>query len=176
MRHIKDPRFQPLFDALPADVRAVADRNFALLKRDPKHPSLHFKVSRWRYVVDEDRPQVSSSLQSKARIASNGTGSAPMGSMMRDQALLGAQDGGKLKSWGRSETPEDVAKVKESYTGRYLRELLVRRAQRAEQEAGGGVGWMAGTNHSTNKGVVSVAPSSSRGGNQETQGLLVCTC
>ena len=46
MRHIKDPRFQPLFDALPADVRAVANRNFALLKSDPKHPSLHFKCIR----------------------------------------------------------------------------------------------------------------------------------
>jgi hypothetical protein len=33
MRHIKDPKFQPLFDALPADVRAVANRNFALLKK-----------------------------------------------------------------------------------------------------------------------------------------------
>ena len=46
MRHIKDPRFQPLFDALPADVRAVANRNFALLKSDPKDPSLHFKCIR----------------------------------------------------------------------------------------------------------------------------------
>lgn len=43
MRHFKDPRFQPLYDALPAHVRALADKNFALLKRDPKHPSLHFK-------------------------------------------------------------------------------------------------------------------------------------
>lgn len=43
MRHIKDPRFQPLYDALPADIRLLADKNFALLKGDPKHPSLHFK-------------------------------------------------------------------------------------------------------------------------------------
>jgi hypothetical protein len=40
MRHIKDPRFQPLFDALPAEVRAAAGKSFALLKQDPKHPSL----------------------------------------------------------------------------------------------------------------------------------------
>jgi len=46
MRHIKDPKFKPLFDTLPADVRAVANRNFALLKSDPKHPSLHFKCIR----------------------------------------------------------------------------------------------------------------------------------
>ena len=43
MRHFKDPRFQPFFDALPKNVRALADKNFALLKHDPKHPSLHFK-------------------------------------------------------------------------------------------------------------------------------------
>ncbi len=43
MRHIKDPAFQPLFDALPVKVKSLADKNFALLKLDPKHPSLHFK-------------------------------------------------------------------------------------------------------------------------------------
>jgi hypothetical protein len=43
MRHIKDPRFQPLFDALPAEIRTSAEKAFALLKQNPKHPSLHFK-------------------------------------------------------------------------------------------------------------------------------------
>jgi hypothetical protein len=43
VRHIKDPRFKPLYDALPSRVRELADKNFALLKQDPKHPSLHFK-------------------------------------------------------------------------------------------------------------------------------------
>jgi len=43
MRHIKDPRFQPLFDALPAEVRASAAKTFTLLKQNPKHPSLRFK-------------------------------------------------------------------------------------------------------------------------------------
>jgi hypothetical protein len=28
---------------LPKPVRTVADKNFQLLKSDPKHPSLHFK-------------------------------------------------------------------------------------------------------------------------------------
>jgi len=32
-----------LYKALPADVRDLADKNFALLKSDPRHPSLHFK-------------------------------------------------------------------------------------------------------------------------------------
>jgi hypothetical protein len=43
MRHFKDPDFLPLYDALPRQVRKLADKNFALLKHDPKHPSLHFK-------------------------------------------------------------------------------------------------------------------------------------
>jgi len=43
MRHFKDPDFRPLYDALPRQERKLADKNFALLKSDPKHPSLHFK-------------------------------------------------------------------------------------------------------------------------------------
>lgn len=43
MRHFKDPRFRPPYDALPANVRAQADKNFALLKQNPKHPSCIFK-------------------------------------------------------------------------------------------------------------------------------------
>lgn len=43
MRHFKDPKFKPLFDALPPRVQDAANRNFALLKQNPKHPSLHFK-------------------------------------------------------------------------------------------------------------------------------------
>jgi hypothetical protein len=30
-------------EAVPADVQALAHRNYALLKNDPFHPSLHFK-------------------------------------------------------------------------------------------------------------------------------------
>jgi hypothetical protein len=43
MRHFKDPSFQPLYNALPNAIRELADKNFVLLKIDPKHPSLHFK-------------------------------------------------------------------------------------------------------------------------------------
>src|SRR5262245_21458320 len=32
--HFKDPRFKPLYEALPARVRDVADKNFTLLKQD----------------------------------------------------------------------------------------------------------------------------------------------
>ena len=35
--------FWSLYRAQPANIQALADRAFALLKADPRHPSLHFK-------------------------------------------------------------------------------------------------------------------------------------
>lgn len=43
MRHFTTPRFWEYYGDLPADVRRLADKKFDLLKRDPMHPSLHFK-------------------------------------------------------------------------------------------------------------------------------------
>ena len=43
MKHYASPQFWRTYRQLPADVRALADKNFKLLKSDPKHPSLHFK-------------------------------------------------------------------------------------------------------------------------------------
>ncbi len=43
MTHHASPRFWRCYDALPASTRQVPDKNFELLKADPKHPSLHFK-------------------------------------------------------------------------------------------------------------------------------------
>lgn len=43
MRHFTSPRFWKCYGELPAGVRRLADKNFDLLKRDPSHPSLHFK-------------------------------------------------------------------------------------------------------------------------------------
>ena len=43
MRHLASPRFWALYRALPDEVRSLADKSFALLKADPRHPSLHFK-------------------------------------------------------------------------------------------------------------------------------------
>ena len=42
-RHLASPRFWTLYEALPTEVRVLADKNFALLKSDPRHPFLHFK-------------------------------------------------------------------------------------------------------------------------------------
>lgn len=43
MKHYASSRYWALYEALPKTVRALADKNFALLKSDPTHPSLHFK-------------------------------------------------------------------------------------------------------------------------------------
>ena len=43
MRHFADEDFWKLYDKLPLNVQRLADKNYELLKRDPYHPSLHFK-------------------------------------------------------------------------------------------------------------------------------------
>ena len=43
MRHRASPRFWTCYRQLPEDVRRLADESYQLLRRDPKHPSLHFK-------------------------------------------------------------------------------------------------------------------------------------
>ena len=43
MKHFASTRFWRLYEALPADVRAVADKNYELLRANPRHPSLHLK-------------------------------------------------------------------------------------------------------------------------------------
>ena len=43
MRHFASPEFWTADRLLPANIRALADKNFALLKSDPRHPSLQLK-------------------------------------------------------------------------------------------------------------------------------------
>lgn len=43
MKHFASRAFWDAYDKLPEQVRALADKNYALLKTDPRHPSLHFK-------------------------------------------------------------------------------------------------------------------------------------
>ena len=43
MSHKGNSRFWGLYDALSEETRARADKQFALLKVNPKHPSLRFK-------------------------------------------------------------------------------------------------------------------------------------
>ena len=44
MRHLASPTFWVAYRALPEEIRRLADKNFTLLKADPRHPSLHFKT------------------------------------------------------------------------------------------------------------------------------------
>jgi hypothetical protein len=41
--HRTTPQFWKRFDALPTQVQQLARKNFTLLQRDPRHPSLQFK-------------------------------------------------------------------------------------------------------------------------------------
>jgi hypothetical protein len=43
MRHFASADFWISYDALPAEVKSLADKSFALLKQDRKHPSLSLK-------------------------------------------------------------------------------------------------------------------------------------
>lgn len=44
MNHTASARFWRCYDGLPSEVRALADKNFSLLKANPAHPSLQFKL------------------------------------------------------------------------------------------------------------------------------------
>jgi hypothetical protein len=41
--HHASPEFWEFYRALPESVRSIADRNFAMLKENPRHPSLRLK-------------------------------------------------------------------------------------------------------------------------------------
>jgi len=43
LKHFASSKFWALYRALPAEVRELADKNYQLLKSNPRHPSLHFK-------------------------------------------------------------------------------------------------------------------------------------
>ena len=43
MKHFASSKFWALYQALPEEVRDLADKNYQLLKSNPRHPSLHFK-------------------------------------------------------------------------------------------------------------------------------------
>jgi len=43
LKHYASPKFWELYRALPGDIRELADKNYQLLKSNPRYPSLHFK-------------------------------------------------------------------------------------------------------------------------------------
>ena len=51
MNHFASRNFWKCYNALPAEIQELANKNFELLQEDPTHPSLHFKkVGRFRSV------------------------------------------------------------------------------------------------------------------------------
>jgi hypothetical protein len=43
MRHFASPAFWEAYRKLPDNIRTLADKNYALLRSDPHHPSLRLK-------------------------------------------------------------------------------------------------------------------------------------
>lgn len=43
MKHFTVPSFWESYKKLPKNIRFLADKNFAILKKEPYHPSLHLK-------------------------------------------------------------------------------------------------------------------------------------
>lgn len=43
MKHLTSSSFWEYFDLLPITVQELANKNYELLKKNPRHPSLHFK-------------------------------------------------------------------------------------------------------------------------------------
>jgi hypothetical protein len=43
LKHYASPEFWKCYQKLAQPIRDLADKNFALQKTDPQHPSLHFK-------------------------------------------------------------------------------------------------------------------------------------
>ncbi len=43
MKHFASPAFWEAYQRLPEQVRALANKNYALLKENPQHPSLKLK-------------------------------------------------------------------------------------------------------------------------------------
>jgi hypothetical protein len=51
LRHFASPNFWACYRRLPADARELANKNFELLKANPRHPSLHLKkIGKYRSV------------------------------------------------------------------------------------------------------------------------------
>jgi len=51
MIHFTSPSFWSAYESLPIPAQRVADKNFEILKRNPKHPSLHFKKARHYWTI-----------------------------------------------------------------------------------------------------------------------------
>jgi hypothetical protein len=55
--HHTTPHYWECYHSLPEKVQKIADKNYLLLKQNPKHPSLHFKKLKddlWSVRITQD--------------------------------------------------------------------------------------------------------------------------
>jgi hypothetical protein len=55
LRHFTSPDFWDAFKELPLEAQKLARENYALLKQNPRHPSLHLKKARGYWSVRVSR-------------------------------------------------------------------------------------------------------------------------
>ena len=55
LKHFTTSVFWQYYRQLPQEIQELADKNYELLKQDPKHPSLHFKKIRGLWSVRAGR-------------------------------------------------------------------------------------------------------------------------
>ena len=69
MRHFASPSFWEAYAKLPENIRGLADKSYALLKEDPRHPSLRLKkIGRfWSVRVGSQRIFASEALEANMR-------------------------------------------------------------------------------------------------------------
>ena len=79
MRHFTSSDFWTMYGALPEEIRELADKNYALLKTNPRHPSLQLKriEDLWSVRVGHHYRR----WESTPRVASSGSGSEVMPNM-----------------------------------------------------------------------------------------------
>lgn len=51
MKHFASPEFWFHYRSLPEELQRLADKNFAILKESPQHPSLRLKKVGWYWSV-----------------------------------------------------------------------------------------------------------------------------
>jgi hypothetical protein len=76
LNHYASPRFWALYEALPSEIRDLADKNYKLLRSDPRHPSLQLKKIAGLWSVRIGLHYRALGMQST--MAFTGSGLAPM--------------------------------------------------------------------------------------------------
>jgi hypothetical protein len=68
MKHITNPSFWKSYYQLPISIQNLADKNFALLKENPWHPSLHLKKVKQYWSVRISKKYRSLAIEYEKRV------------------------------------------------------------------------------------------------------------